>query len=340
MAETDEWKEMVGCLHHKTTPQLLCLYNKFKCLRSILQLTEWALKSLHPTQLLCILVLFYTGTAKNFSIPKAHIVPINSSEDNYFLSWKCQQYKEEVGLSLPALSLHLSLSAIFKLVQYLPPLYMHYINTGNNVYLIRMEMLFSNKNSFIFGWPRRWLRAWCVQHMKRGLIFRKEDFREILSISTNVWWGGQSDCPWWCPVKGQPWVQQIYPEVKGTDTNQPEFLFPSCDLHSHCCPPGVAISLPGCPSTPPRAALWIRLGNSFGALKTAKGEVLYHDKCGQRSLLLHLPASTVGRLLRLLIFVCNIISSKWNHENEIFLSKKSFQLSPTKYFLRQSRVLT
>lgn len=257
MAET-EGKEMVGCLHHKTTPQLLCLHNKFKCLRSILQLTEWALKSPQPTQLLCIFVLLYSGTAKNFSILKAHTVLIKFSEDNYFLSWKCQQYKEEVGLSLSALSLHVSLSAIFKLVQYLPPSYMHYINIGNNIYLISMEMPFSNKNSFVFGWPQRWLRDWSIQHMRRGLVSRKEDFREMLSICINTWWGGQSDCPWWCPPEGQPREQQICPEIRGTDTNQPEFLFSSCDLHSHRCPSGVAIGLAGRPSTPPRAALWIR----------------------------------------------------------------------------------
>lgn len=68
------------------------------------------------------------------------------------------------GAFLPALFLHLSLSAILKLVQYLHPSYMHCINTGNNVYLTRMEMSFSNKNSFIFGWPQRWLRDWSIQH--------------------------------------------------------------------------------------------------------------------------------------------------------------------------------
>lgn len=35
---------------------------------------------------------------------------------------------------------------------------MNYINTGNNIDLIRMEMPFSNKNSFICGWLQRWLK--------------------------------------------------------------------------------------------------------------------------------------------------------------------------------------
>lgn len=94
---------------------------------------------------------------------------------------------------------------------------------------------------------------------------------------------------------------------------------------SSCAPPvtctvTAAPQLQSCPLNPSRELVW--------GFKHCQGEMLSHDTHGECPLLLHLPTPTAARLLRLLIFAPNITISKWNYENDTFLSINHFGWVP------------